>query len=631
MRAPHRWLPLAFAGLAPALGLSFTLTVLPASAAADDITWGGSVDGGAPQQGKKRKPFEPDTALELTGEELAARGATNLAEALDLLPQITVKAGGRGGEQADIRGARKGWIKFIIDGVPVDDIYYGNFDLTSIPVTDIVEIRVSTAPASPLDGPGGPGGVIEVITLRASGERRLAARAQASDAPNASGWVTGRANVFPTLGVRVSAGGTFGAHDYDVTMDDGSERSLGEDTRTANAALRLESETDRGNLGLDLAAQHRSFVVPPGEENGADILVIDGEESARLGLWGETHARGWRLHARGHFQLLTRDSRSYGDATMTTLDNRENLSADRSGFSIAANRGLGAGFELVLASYLDTEHATVDNLEGRIQGGRSTVATVASGVQFRSGAWKADAAAGVSLPDGATPWPELKLSVGWQPIAEVGVELVGARKGRVPTLRERYQLVSGNEELDPETSTFVEASATVRPLPWLVLKTGVYAREVEQMIKIDFDTGMLANLGDVSFRGFDAEVRIDPIRAAGAGAAYRFIDADADFDNAGFEPLDFLPAHKLDGWVTLRLGTRAGGTGRVRFVDRRVDQREVLPRYVTTDLSAFYRIRTDLRATAKVDNLLDNRFDLRANGYRDPGRLIMVGVEGVWE
>ena len=40
--------------------------------------------------------------------------------------------------QADLRGARKGAVKVIIDGIPVDEPYYGTFDLSSIPVTDIV-------------------------------------------------------------------------------------------------------------------------------------------------------------------------------------------------------------------------------------------------------------------------------------------------------------------------------------------------------------------------------------------------------------------------------------------------------------------------------------------------------------
>lgn len=54
------------------------------------------------------KPFDRDTELRLTGEELRRRGATNLAEALELLPDVVVREQGRGGRQIEIRGARKG-------------------------------------------------------------------------------------------------------------------------------------------------------------------------------------------------------------------------------------------------------------------------------------------------------------------------------------------------------------------------------------------------------------------------------------------------------------------------------------------------------------------------------------------
>ena len=74
------------------------------------------------------------------------------------LPDVTVRDAGRGGFNIDIRGARKGAVSVLVDGVLVTDPYYGTFDVSTIPITDIVQIRVSTTPQSPIDGPGGPGG-----------------------------------------------------------------------------------------------------------------------------------------------------------------------------------------------------------------------------------------------------------------------------------------------------------------------------------------------------------------------------------------------------------------------------------------------------------------------------------------
>ncbi|HEU4615063.1 MAG TPA: Plug domain-containing protein, partial [Kofleriaceae bacterium] len=129
------------------------------------------------------KPFDRDTDVRLTGEELAARGAVDLATALALLPDVTVRDAGRGGFNVDIRGARKGAVSVLVDGVLVSDPYYGTFDVSTIPITDIVQVRMSTAPQSPIDGPGGPGGVIEVVTRDAIGGQLVIARATTDTLP----------------------------------------------------------------------------------------------------------------------------------------------------------------------------------------------------------------------------------------------------------------------------------------------------------------------------------------------------------------------------------------------------------------------------------------------------------------
>src|SRR5688572_19121410 len=61
------------------------------------------------------KPYDRDTQVRLTGEELARRGATDLASALALIPEINVREVGRGGFNIDIRGARKGAVRVLID------------------------------------------------------------------------------------------------------------------------------------------------------------------------------------------------------------------------------------------------------------------------------------------------------------------------------------------------------------------------------------------------------------------------------------------------------------------------------------------------------------------------------------
>src|SRR6187455_1438385 len=150
------------------------------------------------------KPFDRDTEVRLTGEQLAARGAVDLGTALALLPEVTVRDAGRGGFNIDIRGARKGAVSILVDGVLVTDPYYGTFDVSTIPVTDIVQIRVATTPQSPIDGPGGPGGIIEVHTRDAVGPQLVIGRIIADSLPSFGMTGTARLALAKSIALRLS-------------------------------------------------------------------------------------------------------------------------------------------------------------------------------------------------------------------------------------------------------------------------------------------------------------------------------------------------------------------------------------------------------------------------------------------
>jgi hypothetical protein len=434
--------------------------------------------------------------------------------------------------------------------------------------------------------------------------------------------------LFDGAGLRFSAGGSLGGRDYDVVLADGTGTTLGDEARHGHVGLRLEGHGPAGRYGIDLWGQHRRFLVPPGEVMGSDVLFVDGESTARLGLWGEAHPAGWRVLARGYVQLLTRDSRSFTDATMSDLQQTEQLSANRTGAIVAGNRGLGAGLELVVVGAVDSESADVVGMDGQPKGGRGTIGELGAGLKWRRGPLRLDGAAGVALPDGATPWPEAKLRVTWTPVAAFSLDVIGARKGRVPTLRERTQLNIGNDALQPETATWAEAGVTVKPVGRVSLRAAAWLREIEQLIKFDAAAGMLVNIGQVSMHGLDLDLTFTPLTGLQTGASWRYIDASSD--TVGDEPLDFLPAHKLEGFVSYRHKAKFGGGLRARWIDQRLDQGTTLPAYLTADATGFVKIPGGFRATLRVDNLAGAQHELRANGYRAPGRVVMLGVEGVW-
>jgi hypothetical protein len=641
---------------------------LLATPALGDTPYGGTLsnDGGTEAMAGGAGPPTPiasDAEVRIGREAIVQRGATNLAEALSLLPELVVRAAGRGGDQVDIRGARKGAVMLILDGVPIADPYYGTFDISSIPSTDIEEIRISAAPASPLSGPGGAGGVIEVTTLSTSGSRRLQARLNGGTAPGTVGSLTGRTPITSTISVRASGGGAYGKRALAVTLPNGAGSTVNEAARSGFGTVRAERLGPISRLFADLWAVHKRYTVPPGDEPGAEVLKVDGETSFRLGLGGETIARGWGLFGQGFAQILNRDSLRFGDATFATTTGSESLTADRSGLFARANRWLGGVTQLALTTTFLSEAASVTAIAGPGSSGRTSVAELAAGIRTTPRPWvQLDVSAGLAVPftDAARPWPEGKLVATVTPTRWLQLQLIGAEKGRTPTVRERFAASIGDPDVRPEKSSYGEGAVNLFPLARLRVRAAGYARHTRDLIRFDATRSSIGNIGDVTVRGAHTELELVLIRnpwlhGSPFAAPYLTIGGSYDYAYAGDiglggnAVLDFLPRHRGEAVVTARFRDRVGGWLRVRYLGERTDQASVLAGYTSLDLAAWLRVypwtlpgsegadgsprpgsRSSIRLTARAENLTDTEYQLRANiaGF---GTTVQFGAEGIWE
>jgi outer membrane cobalamin receptor len=106
------------------------------------------------------------TVREITSEDIKNKGARDLDEALKLLPGVYIRTGGDGIPRVDLRGFRSRHVILLLDGIPINSTYDGNFDPTLIPVESIEKIKVSYGTHSVLYGDGGLGGVVNIITKR---------------------------------------------------------------------------------------------------------------------------------------------------------------------------------------------------------------------------------------------------------------------------------------------------------------------------------------------------------------------------------------------------------------------------------------------------------------------------------
>jgi hypothetical protein len=579
------------------------------------------------------KPFDRDTEVRLTGAELAARGATDLGTALALLPEINVRDAGRGGFNIDIRGARKGDVTIVVDGVVVSDPYYGTFDVSSIPVTDIVQIRIATTPQSPIDGPGGPGGVIEVHTRDAIGPQMVIGRITGSSLPIVGATATARVPLARHLALRLSASGLGGAHDFDLPGD----AALADHRYAATGSGRLEYRDGDLRVAADGFLDDRHYLSPPSDTIvRSTILLIDRETTARGSAKVDDKIGSLQIQGEASTQYLERTSRSYADPSLASATRVENLKALRSAATALVTQPFLRDFRWAASTTVDFEKAAVSDIMNTTVRGSTTLVEPAADLQYEHRQFRADLSAGVALPFGigAKAWPEAKAVVKYRPTEGTELTATGAYKGRVPSLRERFD-IGGNPSLAPEQTAHAELRAVEHIADRVHLELAPYYKHSNGTITTSpdpVDMGKLINLGSVDFWGGDALARVTPMAMLELGGGYEYVRARST-DPSGMthdDPLNRLPHHRWDSWVQFRPDARYSALARVVYFGRATDQGAPVAGYATLQANVAAQITRQYLAVLNIDDLTNVQPQTRA-GYHTAGRVVSLVIQGTWE
>ncbi|MGE0550998.1 MAG: TonB-dependent receptor [Kofleriaceae bacterium] len=574
------------------------------------------------------KPFDRDTTVRLTGEELAQRGAVDLGTALALLPDVTVRDAGRGGFNIDIRGARKGSVAIMIDGVNVTDPYYGTFDVSTIPITDIVQIRVSTTPQSPIDGPGGPGGVIEVLTRDAIGDQLVIARMTGDSAPSFGLTGTARVALSRRWALRLSGSGLMGTRDLELPFS----ASIDEGRRAATGAARLQYRNGDRIIVADGFLDDRSYLAPPSDTMRGSILMIDRETSARASIAADAKLGGVQAQAQYWAHYLHRVTRTFADPALENLAAIEDLSALRSGARALVTKSFKKDFRWIFSTTVGHEKAIVSNQLGQYVRGDATLIELAAGAQYERKKLRLDSAVGLAMPFGisADPWPEAKGSARYRVHQHVELIATTGYKGRVPSLRERYDSLNGNPTLDPEKALHGELR-TVVEAERLRIEAAPFYRRASGIIRaspIEDDMGRLINLGTLNIYGADLQGRIKLHSMVEVGSSYNYIRARTG--TANDEPLDRLPHHRFDAWTRVFPHARLSALVRVKYFGRSIDKGASVSGYATMDGNLTAQLGKDYLAVIRVDDALDEQPETRM-GFHGPGRVYSVILQGTWQ
>ena len=208
---------------------------------------------------KKEAVSLATTVTEVTKEDIKAMGAQTVAGALDQIPGVAVRTGGKGQSYVRIRGFDQEDVKVLIDGVPAHETYFGSLDLSLIPVDSIAKITVTKGASSVLYGANTMGGVINIITKK-GGKKPVTEFTTSFGDYNTRNYVfnhgatVGKFNYWLTYGYRESDGFRL-SDDFDKNSkrvgkdseyhEDGRRRDLSNYIkRTMNAKIGYEPDND---------------------------------------------------------------------------------------------------------------------------------------------------------------------------------------------------------------------------------------------------------------------------------------------------------------------------------------------------------------------------------------------------
>jgi TonB-dependent Receptor Plug Domain/TonB dependent receptor len=574
------------------------------------------------------KPFDRGTELRLTGAELAARGAVDLASALALLPDVIVRGDGHGGQRVELRGARDGLVNVFVDGVLVPDPYSGTFDVSLIPITDIAQIRVATTPQSPIEGLGGAGGVIEVHTRDAIGTQLVIARLTADSLPSAGVSGTTRVALAPHLALRLSASGLDGAR----TLAPIAGAKLDEQRRAATGAGRLEYRDGDLRIAIDGTLDDRRHFASSNTVVPSSILLIDYDTTARVSAKLDDKIGALQLQGQVWSQYLSERGRFFVDPALTTQNRVDTLKALRSGLMVLATRPFLGDFRWTGSVMLDFAKDVL-SFGSDPSRSQTTLVEPAAAAQYAHGPVRAELALGLALPflAGTSPWPEAKAVASYR--SRAGLELTGtlAYKGRTPSMREQSDPAIGNPGLGPERIAHAELRAIEHLGHQLHLEVAPFLRRTSDTIRSSTQTPMfspLINRGRVNDWGIDAQARATPVPGLDAGAGYDFIRPTSD--QPADPALDLLPHHRFDGWIQVRPERRLSALARVTYASRSRDRGAGLGSYALVEASVAAQLASTYLAVLRVDDLLDARPESFA-GDRGPGRQVSLVIQGTWE
>jgi len=606
-----------------------------------------------------RVPAQPANEAMLGQEEITRRNADTVADAVRLLPGVSLsRVGARNEEMVYVRGFDSRQVPVYVDGVPLYVPYDGYVDFGRFTTFDLAEIRVAKADASLLYGPNTLGGAINLVTRKptkpfegdallglGAGQMRKAA---VNLGGNQGSWYYQigasylDAESFPLpKGFRDAKAQSTDTGNYRENADRTDKRLSFKVGLTPNATDEyalgyVRQEGRKGNpvyTGASTSTKPRYWRWPYWDKDSIYFL-----SSTRI---GENNVLKTRLYHDSYKNGLD----MYTDASYTAHDPTSAYKDTSKGAAIEwANYSLDRHELRFAAHYKVDEHDDAGKYYRDV-----TTSLVAEDRIALTDRWhltvgisreKRDAKEVYEWPKGSTSATNGLLRLGYALTPQNEVYAVLSHKTRFPTIKDRYSARMGralpNPDLQPETANHIELGVTGQPWAGAKGQAALFHSRVNDQIQTVVVPstacgGTLCdqaqNVGRTRNWGLELSLAQQLSAQWSANASYTYLNR-TNLSNRSVTLVD-TPRQRLFAAVQWQANaqwavdaTLEAEQGRDVNFDGAYRQ---LGGFATTGVKATYTPMRDVSLELGVNNLADKWYEM-ADGYPMPGRYWYVNA-----
>ncbi len=612
---------------------------------------------------------EEQVASVVTRKDMRTHNRENVADAVNLLPGVSVTNGTRNEKMINVRGFDVRQVPLYIDGIPVYVPYDGYVDFGRFSTFDLASIQVVKGFSSVAYGPNAIGGVINLISRKphehlegdalvgfGSGSEKKAA---VNVGTNQGMWYMqaglsySDANYFPMSSDYSPTASENGGHRDNASRTDSRvslKLGLTPNATDEYALSYVKQDGEKGQPPSTIAADARYWQWPQWDKESVYFLsktALGQHETLKTRLYVDTLKNELASYTNNNYNVL----KTSGSGSVST------------GRSFYDDRATGGSVELESTRISNNTLRLVTHY--RADHHKETDAANALGAEFKDNLFSLSAEDNIQLAEkwllsigyarhelrpemvykspangGSYPLPDKQkadngqvgLFYDFAPNTRFYTTI--AQKTRLPTLKDRYSGKMGtyeaNANLQPEESINYEIGYQGSPWVGAKAEAALFYSEISDKIQSVFVSTVaskcsttakcqMRNVGEVHTTGVELSLSTPLTRWLDVGTNFTYLDMRNVSDPA--TRLTQVPDKKFIAYAIAKPLPQVDVIPYVEYNTGRWASNTVrLDGYTLINLKAVYRPRQKLSLEAGVTNLTDKNYELDS-GFPNPGRM----------